>query len=325
MRPLSVLCLLLPALACTFSLNAQTDYFPEQMMVKVAALKLRSEPTIDKSNVLATLSKGDIVDVLGTHNRGEVVGVGGLYAPWYKVKNKAGVTGYAFGAYLSGMYNLHYEDELVESGLAPLNYYGVYRRDSFSDELRKIEVRTEKTYSEMYEAEVQLLKTNQKDTSKFIIGTVEKLREGYVGPLGIMDSPGWFFEGGLTPGVMIPISAGQAPDDTTFTETVFLAATGCAELKDSYISISGFKLQVIEILPENNRTQDLSAWFTCEAGLNPTVQLLWYGDIDRDRLPDAVIHDCPYEMGCRTSLFLSSKARPGELMRKVCEHFWEGD
>ena len=38
-----------------------------------------------------------------------------------------------------------------------------------------------------------------------------------------------------------------------------------------------------------------------------------------DGKPDALLDDCPYEMGCRDALFLSSKAKPGEYLRKVCE------
>lgn len=306
-------------------MTAQTGYFPEKMIVTASVLKLRSAADVSKSNVIETLPRGTVLEVKGLHNKGEVVEVADKYAPWYQVVSPSGKMGYAFGAFLTGTYSLHFEDEMMDGELPPVLWYGVYRRDSFSDEVRKIEVSVKREYSEMYGEDVALLKTNQKDTSKFIIGSVEMMKEGYAGPLGITDSPGWFFEGGLMPGSMLPISSGQVPGDTLYGDTYFLAATGCATLKDNYMQISNFKMEVFEMLPDASRNQDMTEWFVCEPGLNPSVQLLWYGDIDQDRLPDAVIHDCPLEMGCRTSLFLSSKAKKGALLQKVCEHFWDGD
>ena len=320
---------LLTTLLITFAtlLSAQTEFYPEEMIVSASALKLRSAPNTTNSMTIETLQRGTTVKVLGVHNNGEMVEVNEEYAPWYKVESSTGKIGYAFGAYLKGTYFLWYEDEPIEGNLPPLNWYGLYRRDSFADEIRKIEVRVKKEYSEMYEAEVEILKTNQKDTSKFIIGTTKILKTGYAGPLGIMDSPGWFFEGGLNPGAMLPISTGQSPGDTTYGETYFLAATGCASLKDNFVQITGYKVQLMEMYSDNGsgKSQDLTPWFQYMPDMNPSVQLLWYGDLDQDKLPDALIHDCPIEMACRTSLFLSSQAKKGEILRKVCEHFWYGD
>lgn len=314
---------LLPAFAVCVS--AQMDFIPEQMVVSATTLKLRSEPNTNAS-VVESLQRGALVKVIEAHNNGEVVEVNEQYAPWYKVKSAAGKTGYVFGAFVANTYGLYYEDDMIEGNLPPLNWYGLYQRDSFSDELRPIAVTTKTEYSEMYEEEITLLKTNQKDTSKFIIGTTEKLKTGYAGPLGIMDSPGWFFEGGLNPGAMLPISSGQAPGDTIYGQTYFLTATGCATLRENFVQIVDYKLHIMEIFSETeNKIQELTPWFSYLPDMNPSVQLIWYGDIDQDKLPDAVIHDCPYEAGCRTSLFLSSKAAKSEILKKVCEHFWYGE
>jgi Bacterial SH3 domain len=308
-----------------FPLQAQSDFFPEEMIVTASSLKLRAKPDIAGQNVIESLSRGTVVKVVSVANSGEVVEVNGAFAPWYEVMAPSGKKGYAFGAFLSGTYGLFYEDQIIEGDLPPVEWYGVYQRDSFSDEVRKITVTTKKEFNEMYGEDMNVLKTNQKDTSKFIIGTIHPLPTGYAGPLGIMDSPGWFFEGGLNPGAMVPVSSGQMPGDTVYGETLFLTATGCATLKDSYVQITGFQIHVMEMLPDNSRIQDLSPWFKYEPDLNPSVQLLWYGDLDHDRFPDVLIHDCPMEMGCRSSLFLSSKAKKGEILRKVCEYYWYGD
>ena len=324
-RVLSRLPVAIMLLAFAVYTQAQSMFLPEEMIVSASALKLRAAPDAN-SAVVETLPRATIVKVVDVHNQGEVVEVNEMYAPWYKVKSASGKVGYVFGAYVAGTYGLYYEDDVVEGVLPPLNWYGVYQRDSFSDELRKIEVMTKKIYSEMYGEEINMLKTNQKDTSKFIIGTTETLKTGYAGPLGIMDSPGWFFEGGLNPGAMLPISSGIAPGDTTYGQTYFFTATGCAVLKDNYVQINDYQLQIMEMFEESgNKSQDLTPWFKCLPDMNPSVQLIWYGDIDQDRLPDAVVHDCPFEMGCRTSLFLSSKAAKSEILKKVCEHFWYGD
>jgi Bacterial SH3 domain len=306
-------------------LMAQNDFLPAEIIVSASALKLR-ENASTTAKALETIPRGTTLKVLGTHNDGEVVEVDERYAPWYRVQTTAGKIGYVFGGYVASTWELFYEDDILQGDLPPLNWYAVYARDTFSDELRAIELRVEKVYQEMFDAEVDVVRTNQTTPSKFIIGTTGTLKTGYVGPLGLMDSPGWFFEGGLNPGAMQPISSGLAPGDTIVGETFFLAATGCAELKDNFVQVNNYQLTLFEILPEvTGRAQSLTQWVSPEPGLNPNVNLHWYGDLDGDRLPDALIYDCPVEMGCRASLFLSTKAQPGELIKKVCEHFWYGD
>jgi hypothetical protein len=323
-RTLTRLAVVLCGILGAEMLAAQNAFFPPEVVVTASALKLREQANL-QSKVLETLPRGTVMQVTGIHNDGEVVEVDSMYAPWYKVRHN-GKVGFVFGGFVTETIGLYYENDIANQPTLPqLNWYGVYMRDSFSDEIRKIEVRYEEEYSEMVDGMIQVLKTNQREESKFIIGTTYKLPLGYVGPLGITDSPGWFFEGGLAPGAMQPISVGQEPGDETIGETYFLAATGCAALKDNFVQVTGYQLQVLEINDTNSRMQNLTPWFLAEIGINPQVQLTWYGDLDQDKKPDAVIHDCPFEMGCRASLFLSSKAQSGEMLRKVCEHFWYGD
>jgi len=72
--------------------------------------------------------------------------------------------------------------------------------------------------------------------------------------------------------------------------------------------------------------QDITDWLRPGSiEFTPAVNVTWYGDLDGDDKPDAVLSDCPSESGCRESVFLSSKARRGEFLRKVCERFWPGD
>ena len=305
-------------------LRAQSAYFPEKMIVTADHLSVYAAPQ-PAAKVIETLKKGAVMTTKGVHQKGELAEVNGQFAPWYAVTSPSGKNGYVFGADVTGDYNLHFEGEIVTGDLPELHWYGVFRRDSFSDELREVKVSVATAPSDFYGEMINVLKTDQRDTSKFLIATLEPLTEGYAGPLGITDSPGWFFDGELTPGAMLPVSAGQPDNDTIFGNTWYLVATGCAALKENFVEITGYQLQLMEMLPETNHLQDMTPWIACEPGLNPVVQLLWYGDIDHDKKPDLVIHDCPFEMGCRTSLFLSSKAIKGALTQKVCEHFWHGD
>jgi hypothetical protein len=308
-------------------MGAQSEFYPQEVVVSASALKLREHPSVTSGNVVATLARGTVLSVLGVHNDGEVVQVDTFFGPWYKVQSAKGQTGYVFGAFVSSTLQVLYEDEAIPTPqLPPLQWYGVYQRDSFSDEVRRIDVRLVSQYDELSDTEVKVLKTNQKEHSKFVIGSLNALPLGYVGPLGATDSPGWFFEGGLEPGAMQPISVGQAPGDSTVGETYFLAATGCAALKNNFVQISGYQLQVLELRADDEALiQNLTPWVNPEMGINPTVNLLWYGDLDHDHRPDALIQDCPFELGCRNSLFLSSKAQGGELLHKVCEYFFYED
>ncbi len=206
--------------------------------------------------------------------------------------------------------------------LPPLQWYGVYPRDSFADELRPIEVRLEKTYHELFDTEVNALRTNQPETAKFIIGTIYPLRTGFAGSLGIYEPVDIYLNAELAPGAMLPIYPGQEMDDTTAVTTWFLAAIGCAHLDESdYVRITEYHLFTMEMQYDGRALkQDMSPWFQVQEGMNPSVGLVWFGDLDGDHKPDAVLQDTPEEMGLRISLFLSSKAKPGMFLQKVCEH-----
>lgn len=314
----------LGALLTTILASAQSSFFPAEVVVSASSLKIREKPDVSTGKVVATVPRGTVLSVQETFNDGEVFEVDTLFGPWYKVQSDKGYNGYVFAPFVCSTTQIFYEEDVVANPvLPPLQWYGVYQRDSFSDEVRRIEVRLKKQLSEVDGEAVNVLKTNQKQPSKFIIGSLKGLPTGYAGPLGITDSPGWFFEGGLQPGAMQPISAGQAPGDTTVGETYFLAATGCAALKNSFVQISGYQLQALELRADDDALiQNLTPWVNPELGVNPSVALLWYGDLDQDHRPDALIQDCPFEAGCRNSLFLSSKARQGELLHKVCEYFF---
>ncbi len=317
------------ALALT-NLPAQTAgyFYPEEMVVTSNALNVRDMPDINGKKI-ATLPRGTVVKYLEAYKDNEYVQADTLdpnsaYGVWLKIRS-GNLTGYAFSPYLTGTYVLEYEDNIVEN-IPPMQWYAVYARDSFADEMRRIVPRVEEQYHEIYGQKVKVLKTNQKDVSKFIIGVLSPLTPGYSGSLGSLGMDVGYMTTFLGPGNQLAIYPGNDNNDTLIKPTYGLAATGCARFKDSYVEVSDYKLTLLDYAVEPMFQQDLTPWVKpALPEISPNVQLLWFGDVDHDNKPDAIIQDCPYEVGCRASLFLSSKARPGERLRKVAEHFWPGD
>lgn len=321
---------LLLLLGCAGVFAQSTPFFPEELVVQASALNLRETPD-GNGKKIASLPRGTVVRYIDAWNSGQFVQADTTkpdspYAPWLRVRYQD-KTGYVFGAYVSGTLALFYEDNFLNDPTLPaLNYYGIYQRDSFADETRKIEVRLEEEENEMY-GKVKILKTNQKDKSKFIIGTTGTLPTGYAGPLGIFETTDFFMTNSLSPGASLAIYAGQEPNDTTMKPTYFLTALGCAAFGESFVEVRDYRLYAVDYnYGQVPVKQDMTTWVKTEIPeLVPAVSLLWYGDIDHDNKPDAIIQDCPYESGCRSSLFLSSKAPRGEFLHKTCEYFWPGD
>lgn len=311
-------------------LSAQSGgyFYPEQMLVTSNALNMRDVPDINGKKI-ATLTRGTVVEYIEAYRDNEYVQADTLnpnspYGAWLKVRS-GNQTGYAFSTYLSGTYVLEYENDFVES-LPPMQWYAVYARDSFADELRRITPRIEDEYNEMYGQKMKVLKTNQKEVSKFIIGVLSPLTTGYCGGLGSLDMNMTYMTTFLGPGSQMGIYPGNDLNDTLIKPSYGLAATGCARLVDNNVLVDNYKLTLLDYTNEMVYQQDLTPWVKpALAEISPNVQLLWFGDVDHDNKPDAIIQDCPYEIGCRASLFLSSKAKRGERLHKVAEHFWPGD
>lgn len=312
-------------LAALSSAAAQGQpFYPEEFVVTASSLNLREALDV-KSKKIAGLPRGTVVQFVSAANNGEYVEVDSLNAPWYQVRYQ-NQTGYIFGAHVTAATGLYYEGDIILDGLPNLQWYGIYKRDSFADEIRKIDVRLVEEYNELYGEKVKTLKTNQKQASKFIIGSVKPLRTGYAGPLGIFEVDDYFLSGSLGPGAMMGLNPGSPEGDTAMKVTFVLTATGCAELEENYVRLRDYRLLVFDYSTDPPMRQDLTPWVMPESpDISPTVNLIWYGDLDGDNRPDALIEDSPYEVSGRTSLYLSSKARPGEFLKKVCEHFWQGD
>lgn len=311
------------------SLCAQNAaFYQEELVVTANSLNLREAPDANSKKV-ASLPQGTLLQFLESWNNGQYTQVDtsdqdSPFGRWLKVRAKTH-TGWVFDRYVSGTTELHYENtpQFDMQTVSPLYWYGVYVRDSFADEIRKVQVRLAEEPNEFFGGNIKVLKTNQKETSKFLIASHTPLSTGYCGPLGIFDPNQMFFSKSLGPGSQLSIYPGNDMNDTLVKPTYGLAATGCARFENNFVRIFDYQLTLLDYMSEPLATQDLTPWVKTEfPETNPSVDLLWFGDIDRDNKPDAIIQDCPYEVGCRASLFLSSRAKKGEYLRKVCEFYW---
>jgi hypothetical protein len=305
-------------LFCGRTAHAQyTPYFPEELIVTASALKLRESPDLS-AKTLATLPKGAVLQCLGIANNGEYTQVDTLYDRWYQVRTSNNKTGYIFGAFVTPSFDIAFEDSYMES-IPPLNWYGVYMRDSFADEVRPVQIHLEKVYNEMFGVEINQVKTDQKEPSKFLFGSIQKFPTGYAGSLGIFDPGTIFANNMLYPGATFGLYPGNDINDTIAKTSWFLTAVGCADMGENYPVMRDFKVLVVDQQYDMPSVRQELEWFQVAEGMLPSVRLIWFGDLDHDNKPDCLFDDCPEEMNCRASLFLSSKAKPGNFLQKVCE------
>jgi uncharacterized protein YgiM (DUF1202 family) len=324
-------CLALFAAISTQMEAQSTPFFPEEMTVTANSLNLREAPDKNSKKV-ATLTQGTMVQFVEAYNNGEYIQADTTdpespYAPWLKVRFE-GKTGWVFGAYVTAAIGLYYENDFTfdNQALPPVYWYGVYTRDSFADEIRKVTVRQVGEQNEIFGTQVNVLKTNQSDVSKFLIASVKPLKTGYCGSLGVFNLSDFFGSRSLGPGGQFAIYPGNDLNDTIIKVSYGLAATGCATLENNYVQVQNYKMTLLDYSTDPATQQDLTYWVKTEnVDISPNIEILWFGDLDQDNKPDMILQDCPYEVGCRASLFLSSKAHQGEFLRKVSEHFWPGE
>lgn len=313
------------------SFAQSTPYFPEEMIVTADNLNMRSAPGKNAAKT-GSLIKGTTVQFLEAWNNGEYVQLdttdeNSPFGPWLKVRS-GNKTGWVFGSYLAGTTGLYYEESLLfeEPATELFNWYGVYQRDSFADELRMVKVTRGKVTDEFTGQELDVLKTDQEDVSKFLIASRTPLKTGYCGPMGFMNVEEAGCVSMLNPGTQFAVYPGNDSGDTLIKPAYGVVVTGCAELEGMIAVIKNFRVSVLDYATEPLKVQNLTRWLTSENPEEaPIVELLWFGDVDRDNKPDIIFQDCPYAGGCRASLYLSSRAKPDELLHKVCEHFWPGE
>jgi uncharacterized protein YgiM (DUF1202 family) len=210
----------------SFQLSAQNAvaFFPDELVVTANSLNLRAKPDVNSQKVVS-LPQGTLLQFLDSWNNGQFTQAdttdeNAPYGRWLKVRNKNNM-GWVFDAYVSSTTQLYYENspQFDMQSISPLFWYGVYARDSFADEIRKVQVRLAEEPNEFYGGTIKILKTNQLDPSKFLIASHTPLSTGYCGPLGVFDPNQMFFSKSLGPGSQLSIYPGNDLNDTIMKPT----------------------------------------------------------------------------------------------------------
>jgi hypothetical protein len=90
---------------------------------------------------------------------------------------------------------------------------------------------------------------------------------------------------------------------------------------ENWDSISDYNLCLFDVLPAGNKTTELVRKEYFEDAI---ISLIWCGDIDKDQKPDFLINTTHhYNVGAMT-LYLSSEAEDGKLVKEVAKFVTTG-
>lgn len=299
----------------------QTLIWPEQLEVAASSLKLRDAPNL-QSKVLATIPQGAWVKNRSRQfeDRLQWEEIDEMGAYWLPVQYQ-GQNGYVFGAYVNAPFQLFYEKTAVDYVPKVNHWYAVYSTPK-GDELREVKVHTTLDSNEVLEELQRTLRTDNPEESKFILATNRELKTGLIGDFFNQNSettPENASDFALTPGTSLLLTRSRPWNDNKI-YTFF--GTGNFELSQEGLVQKNYKIWATQRTESRlgfDLQQDLALF------LGPSVAfctLNWYGDLDGDGKPDALISRCTEDAGCTDVLFLSSEAKSGELLHPVAAYFW---
>lgn len=317
-----MLCFILLGFSQCF--HAQNTVWPEQLEVTASSLKLRDKPSLD-AKVLTSIPNGAVVDNLTQHgeDRPEWDNIDGIDAPWMKVRYKA-QTGFAFGAYLKTDFYLFYENSVINYVPNVKNWYALFKTPK-GDELRKVLVYSAFDTVETDDRLHEMIRIDGSERSSFIIGTDKDLNTGIVGDYNLRHKQ-WGeqndFRYEINPGKTVSLMS--LYETFQRSDAYFeLAGTGSFDLGKQYLEQHDFKIWATQKPNYNSTyaiTQDLTPFFDPREN---SCTLKWWGDLDGDGKPDVIFGRCTTgEGGCTDYLFLSSKAKTGEIMHPAAAFYW---
>jgi len=302
------------------NLSGQIE-FDKYYFVKADKLNLRSEANTN-SKVLTTLSKGEKVRVISEDcPKEKMEKIDGMLNCWAKVEANKSI-GYMFMGYLDQSNPLIFEKDFVRKDFVlltegfyeglkipnGLNWYGVFSK-SDGEYLEEIKIDYEYIEYGDPNGSIKLFTDFMPKKSKFIIGAKNKLESGLIGiPLP------YDFSIFIFPHQKYWLPTFSKEDG--FNYTYFLSSnmkSGKFEnynwfIEEYHISMRskhGGRIQPIKELNYRFDNQDE----------NTKPLLVWYGDVDKDNIPDWMIKTCQKE--CGYQFFLSSIANEKDYVKRI--------
>ncbi|MBP8239301.1 MAG: SH3 domain-containing protein [Saprospiraceae bacterium] len=299
---------LLLLLAGLHTLPAQSLLPFDEWMVIASSLRLRAEPAAN-AEVLATIPNGELVMHISSLQPDKPLVVNGLKGYWIKVRYRE-QEGFVFSAYLSGKYVLLSEGATLQNAPVVKYWYGVYYTET-GEMLRPISVRFDTVKYDDGAFAHLALKSNQKDTSIFIIGLNKPLSSRQAGIWASTVGVLWNDPDYIRAGDQIALPIGR--DRSGFIPPCYyLLATGSYELESWGFTQKDFRLFVADNYSRYKVRQELTHILPGIESFKP----VWAGDLDQDGKPDLIL-ECTTFNAVQDVLLLSSEAGPDELLRPV--------
>lgn len=285
----------------------------DEFAVMVPKLNMREKPTLN-SRVLMTLEWGDLVHTTTMENQemGACDTINNIYGCWLKVLHQ-NYSGYVFSPYLSGTYLLAYEESQMEVIPKYRYWYGIYSDEKKGTEsIRRIKPRLDEDANNTEEHKHKLLKTNQAAKSIFIIATFDSIPEKEIGIYAnnnrSLNKCSTYLRPGDTDYLYCSVK-----DHNITSEIYTLFTTGNFTFDGDQIVMSDQEIILVGTNQNGQKVvQNLRQYF----GYKEVYKMLYTGDIDGDGRPDLIMGGSSSSGGA-TILFLSSRAKEGELLRPV--------
>lgn len=347
-------------LAVLISINVSAyQRFDSLSVISQTGLNMRSGASLD-SEIITTIPFGTSIR---SYLDGKIKDtINGFIDNWTKIEF-AGKEGYAWEQFLSTYsfvvsekYNNEYR--IIREGLIcgevsfspEYNWYGIYKgKSDETQEIRKVEVnilfpellhpeeRPKYFDDEYYErGQMHYISTNQDTKFEFLIGTINELDEGLING-HLFD---YYYINPDNPPIFVYPEKPEIIQIKNLNTVTFISRD-VPFLKDTakFEVSSYYKLMLLNGKHNESRATDYNNYQVLNSELefmyangsrhasfkNPTI--FWYGDIDSDDKMDFIFysHNMVEHGGieCIFHLFLSSKAKNGEIIGKVAFfRFW---
>lgn len=297
-----------------FVYNQAQGYWTDEFVVMVSKLNVRESPSVN-SRILTTLEWGDTVhpisiDSLEMPTRDTINNIEGY---WMNVQFK-NYTGYAFSPYLRVPYMLAYEEMHLDELPKYKFWYGIYYDERKGTEsIRRIKLRLVDEENPLEDHGHKLIKTDQAAKSLFIVGTFDSIPEKEMGVFTRLDRVGAKCSDSLNPGDKDYLFFSTS-DSRITSETFVMYTTGNYIYNGNDMVRSNFDIVIVGTTLTNKQkvVQNMKEYF----GYKEVYSLDYFGDIDGDNRPDLIMGGHSTSSGS-TILFLSSRAKEGELLRPV--------